>query len=243
MGWGKGGYGDFGEYESVAEKRARAAKRLAKLRKENPHIAPIIIEGRTIARSWWAKAWIRNLESYADYANRIDRGKSYLRYGMVLDLIIEENMVNALVMGSGAKTYGVQVRIEPLSDARVAEIARFCGNRITSTAQLAEGTFPQEFGERFLDQKQGLFPSPREIHFSCTCPDYAYMCKHVAAVLYGIGARFDDDPLLFFKLRSIPTEDLIKRSVDMKMESMLKNARKKTPRTLRDEDINELFGL
>jgi uncharacterized Zn finger protein len=246
MAWGSnyyGGYDGFSEYESVAQKRARAARRLAKLRKENPQIAPIIIEGRTIAKSWWAKAWVRNLESYADYANRIARGKGYLRYGMVLDLIIEKGVVDALVMGSGSSTYRVHVQIDPLSDARVTDIARFCGDRLTDTAQLAEGRFPKEFSERFLDQKQGLFPSPKEIHFSCSCPDHAYMCKHVAAVLYGIGTRFDDDPLLFFKLRNIPTEDLIKRSVDVKMTSMLKNARKKTPRVISDEDIDELFGL
>jgi uncharacterized Zn finger protein len=243
MGWGRGDYGGSDSYETVAAKQARAAKRLARLRKDNPGVAPITIEGRSIAKTWWAKAWNRNLEGYADYSNRIGRGKSYLRAGMVLDLIIEEGLVTALVLGSGTKLYTVTANIDPLSQKKWRDITKFCGNRVTTTAELATGAFPKEFGEHFLDQEHGLFPSPKEIHFSCSCPDWAYMCKHVAAVLYGIGARFDDDPLLFFRLRGIPFEELLKRSVDYKMNSLLKNASNKTDRVLADLDINATFGI
>jgi uncharacterized Zn finger protein len=240
MGWG---YFDYGRRETVAEKKAKAAKKLAKLRAANPAIAPIIIEGRTIARSWWAKAWCTNLESYADYSNRIDRGKSYLRSGMVLDLTIEEGKVSALVMGSGSKLYTVTVGIDELPAKKWQAIVKTCGQRIASVAELASGVFPDEFGERFLDQRSGLFPSPKEIHFSCSCPDWASMCKHVAAVLYGIGARFDDDPLLFFKLRGIPHEDLLRASLQSNLDLLLKNANCKTSRVLGDLDINSVFDL
>jgi uncharacterized Zn finger protein len=243
MGYGGYGYGGFAPYESVASKKARAAKRLAALRKHNPDLKPVSIEGRSIAKSWWAKAWNTNLESYADYANRIDRGKSYLKTGMVLDLVIEEGQVSALVLGSGSSTYAVHVVIDALPPARWQAITEVCGQRIDSVAQLAEGKFPKEFGEAFLDQRSGLFPSPKEIHFDCSCPDYAYMCKHVAAVLYGIGARFDEDPLLFFRLRGIAFEGLLKKTIDSKVESMLKNARNKTARVITGEDAKTIFGL
>ena len=88
-----------------------------------------------------------------------------------------------------------------------------------------------------------LFPSPKEIKFRCSCPDYAYMCKHVAATLYAIGARFDQDPTLFFSLRGVDFSVLIKKSIDEKMKSLLKNARKKSPRIIKDADIGDLFGL
>ncbi|MCL2655011.1 MAG: SWIM zinc finger family protein [Coriobacteriia bacterium] len=237
------GYNNFPQYETIAEKKAKAARRLEKLRKTNPQIRPIAIEGRSIARSWWAKSWNANLESYADYANRIERGKSYLKSGMVLDLIIEEGLVTALVLGSGNKLYTVTVRIDELPQKKWESILDICGRQISSTAELIDGVFPPEFGERFLDQKSGLFPSPREIHFACTCPDWAYMCKHVAAVLYGIGARFDDDPLLFFKLRAVPYEDLLRESVESNLHQLLKNASKKSARTLTNVDIDSVFGL
>jgi uncharacterized Zn finger protein len=236
-------YYGYGRRETVAEKKAKAAKRLERLRKSNPQIMPIIVEGRTIAHSWWAKSWNTNLESYADYSNRIERGKSYLRCGMVLDLSIEEGVVTALVMGSGSKLYTVDIRIDELPAKKWRTIVNSCGKQIASTAELAQGIFPQEFGERFLDQKSGLFPSPKEIHFSCSCPDWASMCKHVAAVLYGIGARFDDDPLLFFKLRGIPHEDLLRESVDSNMRALLKNANNKTSRVLEGIDLNSVFGF
>jgi len=236
-------YDNYRPYESIAEKKAKAVRRLEKLRKTNPQIYPIVIEGRAIARTWWAKSWNTNLESYADYSNRIDRGKSYLRSGMVLDLIIEEGLVTALVMGSGSKLYTVSVRIDELPKKRWDSLAKACGRQIASTAELVKGVFPKAFGERFLDQKGGLFPSPREIHFSCSCPDWAYMCKHVAAVLYGIGARFDEDPLLFFKLRGIPYEDLLRESVESSVHQLLANAHKKSSRVLSGIDIDGIFGL
>lgn len=239
MSWGYG----YRQYETVAERKAKAANRLEKLRKANPLVAPILITGRTIARTWWAKSWNDNLESYADFSNRIDRGKSYLKSDMVLDLAIEEGLVNAQVLGSGSKLYHVIVSIDKLPEKKWHQIVEECGRQISSTAELAAGVFPKEFGARFLDQRNGLFPSPQEIHFSCTCPDWAYMCKHVAAVLYGIGARFDEDPLLFFKLRGIPYEGLLKESVESNIAQLLANADNTSPRILTDIDIEGIFGL
>ena len=237
------GYGGFAPYVSVAEKKAKADRQIAKLMKKDKNLEPVLLEGRTIAATWWGKSWIENLESYADYANRIDRGRSYVRNHAVIDLKITEGLVQALVMGSGSKPYKVTVTIKPLPAKRWDEIIRLCDHQIGSVEQLADGKFPKELSKIFTERKYGLFPSPGEIDFTCSCPDYAYMCKHVAAVLYGIGARFDKSPLLFFKLRSLNYEELLRRSVESRLESMLKNAGKKTDRILAEADVHNLFGI
>ena len=218
------------------------SQQLEKLRKKNPDIQPVVIGGK-LAKSWWAMAWNRNLEGYADYSNRIERGRSYVRKGCVLDLRITPGEVYALVQGSRVKPYEVSIRIEPLSPKKWERIVRECSRRVGSLEDLVSGKFPKELEDLFAQRGEGLFPSPREIHFSCSCPDWASMCKHVAATLYGIGARFDDDPTLFFLLRGVDFAELIKKSVEDKMQNMLKNAGKLTDRVIQDADTVALFGV
>lgn len=239
MGWDHYDYG----YKPVAKKKGDAKKSIEKLRKKNQILSPVVIEGKKIAQTWWGTAWNKNLESYADYTNRIERGRSYVRNGMVLDLQIDVGIVTALVQGSRKSPYKVEIQIDELPDATWNKITAQCSHKINNMADLAEGRFPKEFEEIFLRQKGGLFPSPREIHLSCSCPDWADMCKHVAAALYGIGARFDSDPLLFFKLRGIKFEELLKKSVEEKIDNMLKNADKKSSRVIEDADLSTLFGV
>jgi uncharacterized Zn finger protein len=234
------------EYKPVAEKKADARRQLEKLRKKNPNIAPVVIEGRTIARTWWGKAWNANLESYADYSNRISRGSAYVKNGMVLDLQIAPGLVTALVQGSRKTPYTVSIKIDKLSAARWNAIAAQCSHKIGSLAELIEGKFPEDLSQAFLRRGEGLFPSPKEIHFDCSCPDWADMCKHVAAALYGVGARLDHDPLLFFTLRGVDFSALLKKSVDEKITNLLKNAKKKSRRVLDgldDAGIAGLFGV
>ena len=237
MSWG------YYDYKPVSKTKADAAKALEKLRKKNPNISPVIIEGRKIANTWWGTAWNNNLESYADYSNRIRRGSAYVKNGMVLDLQINVGVVTGLVQGSGRSPYKVIIKIDKLPDNKWNKIVELCSHKIVNMAELTRGKFPEELAELFLRQGQGLFPSPKEIHLDCSCPDWADMCKHVAAVLYGIGARFDQDPLLFFKLRDIKFEELLKKSIEEKIDSMLKNADKKSSRVIDDADISELFGV
>lgn len=237
-------YGSYyPSYVSAAEKRAKADKQIEKLRKKDKDLAPVLIEGRTIAASWWGKAWNTNLESYADYANRIGRGKSYVRNHAVLDLKITPGQAVALVQGSGSKPYTVIVDIDELGRDRWRKIVELCNHRIDSVETLLAGKFPRELEAMFTERSYGLFPSPKEIHFHCSCPDYAYMCKHVAAVLYGVGARLDKDPMLFFTLRGVETQDLVKRSLESRMKSMMKNAGKKTDRVVSEEEMHDLFGV
>jgi uncharacterized Zn finger protein len=229
--------------ETIAEKKAKAQKGLQKLMKENPEAEPVIIEGRTLARTWWGKAWNANLESYADYSNRIGRGKSYVKSNTVLDLKITKGRVDALVQGSRAKPYKVEISIDTLNDDKWAQITSLCNHQIDSLEQLVEGKFPKSLEVLFQDRKYGLFPSPKEIHFDCSCPDWASMCKHVAAVLYGVGARLDQNPMLFFELRHLDGRELVKKSMEAKLESMLKNAGKKSEREIQAEELEDLFGL
>lgn len=235
-------YGYF-EYVPVSQKKEKAKKSLEKLKKKNPDISPVIIKGRSIANKWWGKAWNKNLERYADFSNRIGRGRSYVRNGAVLDLKIKEGRAEALVQGSMAKPYNVVISIDKLDETKWHKITEICNHRIDTMETLLAGKFPKEFDEVFSASKDGMFPSPKEIHFKCSCPDSAIMCKHIAAVLYGIGARLDEEPILFFKLRGIDFQELLKKSMEQKMQSMLKNADNKSKRIIDDADISDLFGL
>lgn len=236
------GYG-FPEYESVAEKRSRAQRVVEKLRKKNPGIAPVIIQGRKLVKTWWGKAWNDNLESYADYANRITRGQSYVRHGAVLDLQIEQGVIKALVQGSSSKPYNVDLRIRPLKTGVWKNIQSSCAGKIESLQELLGGNFPKDLAELFTAKGSGLFPAPKEIALSCSCPDWAVMCKHVAAALYGVGVRLDEDPALFFTLRGIKIEELVSEVIQEKTRTILVKAEAKSRRVLEDADVSALFGV
>lgn len=149
----------------------------------------------------------------------------------------------AMVQGSGAKPYTVKIQIDTLSNQKWAQVTELCNHRIDSLEQLIEGRFPKELEVLFTEKKYGLFPTPKGIHFTCNCPDWAIMCKHVAAVLYGIGARLDANPMLFFELRDIDGQELVKKSMERKLENMLMNAGKKSMREIAAEDVLDIFGL
>ncbi|HEY5585017.1 MAG TPA: hypothetical protein VIK78_11070 [Ruminiclostridium sp.] len=236
-------YNSYPEYVSVAKKKEKAKKQIEKLKKKNPNLAPIVIDGKNIANTWWGKAWNKNLENYADYSNRISRGRSYVRNGAVIDLQIEAGVVKALVQGSEKKPYNIEIKIVPLSKEKWESILSLCNHKIDNLAELVEGKFPKELEELFTLKGKGLFPNTKEIKFSCSCYDGANMCKHVTAALYGIGARFDEDPTLFFKLRNIDFGVLLKKTIEQKMQSLLENSAKKSDRVLDDKDVFGLFGL
>lgn len=206
----------------------------------NEPVAPI--PGRSLADSWWGKAWNRNLEDYSDYSNRLPRGRTYVRGGAVVDLKISEGLVTAKVRGSRSRPYDVKIHISPIKPEKKARIIEGCGGKVSNIDALIKGNFPQEVGNMFLSQN-GLFPNPSEIRFSCSCPDWAYMCKHVAATLYGIGRRFDNDPTTFFMLRGIDLEPLVKQSIEAKLESMLAKADNPSPRIVSSDRMMELFGM
>ncbi len=236
-------YWGYPEYVTVAEKKARAARKLKELSKKNANLKPVVIEGSAIARTWWGKAWNRNLEQYADYSNRIGRGRNYVRHGAVLDLQIESGEINALVQGSRQKPYSVSIKIQTLKRIIWHKIKDSCEDTLESFQELLAGAFPKTLGEIFTSRDTGMFPAPREIKFSCSCPDWASMCKHVAAALYGVGARLDEDPKLFFRLRDADISKLIKQTVTDKTKKLLEKAARKSSRIMEDADLSAVFGI
>lgn len=227
---------------TASELRNNSKASREKARIKGKVLEPVVIQGRTIAKSWWGKAWCDNLERYADYASRLDRGKRYVKAGTVLDLKIQKGKILAKVQGSHKTPYKVEIQISPLSEEKCQAIIQKCGRRIQNLEALVAGDFPEELKELFQGQ-DGLFPSPREISFHCSCPDWALMCKHVAAALYGVGARLDEQPALFFELRGIDMGRFIDVALANKVEAMLANAQKPSSRILEGTDLEKLFGV
>src|SRR5947207_2287362 len=194
-------------YVPVDARRRQAQRELQKRRANGDSIAPVIIEGRTIAKSFWGKSWCANLERYSDYANRLPRGRTYVRNGSVIDLQIKKGEVLASV--SGSSLYDIKIAIAPVKAARWKSICRDCAGSIDSLVELLQGRLAKGVMDRVCREGDGLFPSPKEIELSCSCPDWADMCKHVAAALYGVGARLDEKPQLLFALRGVDENELL----------------------------------
>ena len=225
-------------YVPVAEKRRQAERKLAELRKQGQSIVPVKIEGRTIAKSFWGKSWCSNLERYSDYENRVPRGRTYVRNGSVLDLQIAKGEVVAMVAGSAL--YKIKITIAPVTAARWKAICRDCAGTIDSLVELLQGRLAKGVMDRVCREGDGLFPSPKEIKLSCSCPDWADMCKHVAAALYGVGARLDEKPQLLFVLRGVDENELI---ASAGQDFSLTKAAPAAAKVLDDRDVAALFGL
>ena len=225
-------------YVPAAERRRKAAKAAARFLKKRQTLSPVAIVGTAIAKTFWGKAWCDNMARYSDFSNRLPRGRSYVRNGSVIDLNIAAGKVAAKVMGSSLYTTTVNVAAVP--KARWQAVCKDCAGSIDSLVELLQGRLAKGVMERICRQETGLFPSPKEITFDCSCPDWADMCKHVAAVLYGIGARLDHEPKLLFTLRRVNAKDLVAQAAgDLPLA-------KKGPaagRVLKDSKLAEVFGI
>jgi uncharacterized Zn finger protein len=229
---------DWKPYVSVAERKRKAERELANSQKKGAAMTPVVIAGRAIATTFWGQAWCQNIERYSDYANRLPRGRSYVRNRAVLDLRIADGVVKALVMGS--RRYQVEVKITAVPQAHWNAVCKDCSGAIDSLVELLQGRFSKHVMERICRPGAGLFPVPKDINFTCSCPDWASMCKHVAAVLYGIGARLDEQPQLLFTLRKVDEKDLIaKAGKGLPLSSQTP----KTGRVLKDTELADVFGI
>ncbi len=237
MGSGYGyGYG-WKPYVSAAERRRRAAKKIAKLKKSGRVIRPVEIEGRKIARTFWGESWCQNLEAYSDYSNRLPRGRTYARNGSVIDLQIEAGRIEALV--SGSSLYNVEIKIRPLAKKRWDAIKTQCAGKIDSMVELLQGSISKGVMEIVTRHGEGLFPTPKEISLSCSCPDWATMCKHVAASLYGVGARLDHEPEMLFTLRGVEPAEMIAAAVT----DVSPTRKRGRGRILKTDDVSSVFGI
>jgi uncharacterized Zn finger protein len=231
----------FRPYVSVAERKAKAEKKLDSLRANGCHIEPLgeLSHRMKIATSFWGRSWCEHLESFSDYENRLPRGRTYVRNGSVMHLAIESGHIHAMVQGS--ELYELKVQIDPLPEEKWQAIQTKCRGKLGSLIELLQGKISSEIMAIVTDKHAGLFPSPKEIHLNCNCPDWATMCKHVAAVLYGVGARLDSAPELLFKLRGVDHEALISAgNADMSLTGT-PGARRR--RTLDAQSVSDVFGI
>ncbi len=246
MGWSRNdryddGYGSrWAPYVSVGAKKNKAVKlaaRIAKKQKREP--SPVAAAGRKMAKSFWGLAWCDNLEAYRDYANRLPRGATYLRNGSVVDLVIHPKRVDAIVAGS--VPYTITIEIQPLKPARWKTIREDCSASIDSLLDLLAGKLSDGVMKRLTDQKNGLFPAPAEIKMRCNCPDGSSCCKHLAAVMYGIGARLDIQPELLFVLRGVDHSELVAQAIASgNLERELADT---ASPTLDNNDLESIFGI
>ncbi|HET7862948.1 MAG TPA: hypothetical protein VFL86_00950 [Burkholderiaceae bacterium] len=223
-------------YVPVAQRQAQARKQAVALQKKGQALQPVVIEGRGIASSFWGKAWCQQLEAHSDYANRLPRGRSYARNGAVIDLRVETGQVSALV--SGSEVYTVKIDVQPLAAAAWKSIAKACSGQIDSLVDLLRGGLSKAVMAVVARPGDGLFPQPRQMRLHCSCPDAASMCKHVAAALYGVGARLDREPELLFTLRHVDPQDLI-----LQAGSLPAMAATDPQAALQGSDLSALFGI
>jgi uncharacterized Zn finger protein len=232
---------EYPAYVSVAQRKKNAAKKAKALEKQGYVLEPIgkLKSPMKIATSFWGRSWCRHLESFSDYSNRLPRGRTYVRNESILHLHIESGKVTAMVNGS--ELYELEIAIDPLPTAQWTAVKKACQGKIATLIELLQGKISDEIMTVVTDPKTGLFPKPKQIHFNCNCPDWADMCKHIAAVLYGVGARLDDSPELLFTLRGVDQNELI--SLDTAQQTITSGSRRSRRRTLSDDAVNNVFGI
>ena len=223
----------FWGYTSAAARRVAARRQVARLEKSGRKLEPVAIQGLKIARSFWGKAWCEHLESFSDIYNRLERGRTYARNGSVLHLGVEPGGIEALV--SGSSLYEVKIAVEPLSLELWQDIKAKCAGQVASMLELLQGKFSSQVMKIVTDRARGLFPLPAQIRLICDCPDGARMCKHIAAVLYGMGNRLDNQPELLFRLRGVDPLELFAFGLN------LPEAR--DAEVLPDEQLADIFGI
>ena len=227
-------YGGYPRYVPVAERRAKARRKMEALRKQGQVVEPVEIQGRSIARSFWGKAWCEHLESFSDYSNRLPRGRTYVRNGSVCHLALRPGRIDARV--SGSELYSVEIHVTKLKRDAWQVIRNRCAGRVGSMLELLQGRLSDEVMGVVTDREAGLFPRPRQIRLGCSCPDWATMCKHVAAVLYGVGSRLDEQPELLFTLRGVEAGELI--SAELALPEADGGAA-----TIADDQLSDIFGI
>ncbi len=230
-------FDDFKPYVRVAERRAKAQREIKKLRKKGFNIQPVFPEGNKITTTFWGNGWSEHIETLSDFESRLPRGRSYVRNGLVCHLGIERGGVTAIV--SGSDLYNINISIKELSSTRWNNIKKKCAGQISSIVDLLSGNLSEDIMTHVCDGAQGLFPQPEEIEFSCDCPDWADMCKHIAASLYGIGTRLDSHPEQLFRLRGVNHEELINVS-DVVMAI---TQSKSTRRRIAGSAVSDIFNI
>lgn len=231
------GWWGYKPYVSVASRRSAAQRQIKKLQTKGRKLSPVTIEGKKIARTFWGSAWCDHFDSFSDFASRLPRGRSYVRNGLVIDLQIAPGKISALVNGSAL--YKIEVKIKPLAKPDWTRIKSECAGKIGSVIELLQGKLSDSVMQVITRRQDGLFPKPGEIELDCSCPDWADMCKHVAAVVYGVGARLDEQPELLFTLRNVDHLELITQAGDV--DAITKKSA--GGKTIAADELSDVFGI
>jgi len=223
-------------YVPVATRRAKALKEMEKRKKKGVDVQPVTLDGRKIAQTFWGEAWCEHLESFSDYENRLPRGRTYVRNGSVCHLAIGKGQIDALV--SGSELYTIRIKIKPLDFKKWEQVKSRSAGETASLLELLQGKLSENVMRVVTDHEHGLFPLPGEIDLDCSCPDYADLCKHLAAVLYGVGARLDQKPELLFLLRGVDPGELIGAKMALKTKGKISPKKR-----LSDDTLSDVFGI
>lgn len=225
-------------YEDVREQKKRLEREIAKRikRGEKFEVLPAPAGQKKLCTTFWGQAWCKNLESYQQYESRLPRGRSYLRQGKVYNLEIEPGKLCAVVAGS--ELYETSVYIQPLPKKQWKEIVVAGAGQVGSMLDLLGGKLGDGLMKVLTDSQDGLFPKPKEIRFDCSCPDHADMCKHVSALLYGVGVLLDTKPELLFTLRGVDQAELLSNASNAAITDLSSNAG-----DLAEADLSAIFGI
>ncbi len=223
--------------------KTKFRRKLTTFQKKNPEITPFTITEKNLASNWWGKAWNANLKNYTFNNTRLEKGKLYFRCEALADFKINSNNIEAIVLGSKVQPYNVQITIEPISETLWTKFQKLYDGHLEAFEKIIDNQFPKEMADIFTNKPIGLFPSKTQITFECSCPDRANLCKHTAVALYALGAKIDNDPKLLFKLRGVNILEFISKSIHAEREIILKKAKKKNPKILKNTNLSEIFNI
>jgi uncharacterized Zn finger protein len=230
----------FPPYVPVARRKRDAAAAVAKLKKKGHAVEPVAIDGRAITTTFWGKAWCSHLESLSDFENRLPRGRTYVRRGAVVHLTLDSGRIVAKVQGSSL--YDIEIGVVKLKPKRWSKVVAECTGSIDSLVELLRGKLADSVMRAVTNVETGLFPAASELRMSCSCPDWAGLCKHLAAVLYGVGARLDARPELLFTLRGVDPSELVAERAAAAI-SEAKTEGKRSRRVLPSSGLSDVFGI
>jgi len=225
-------------YQDVEEQKKQVQREIAKRKKrgEKFEVLQAPAGQKKLSTTFWGQSWCRNLESYQDYESRLPRGRSYLRQGKVYDLKIESGSLSAVVAGS--ELYDTRITIQPLPKKQWQQIVKSSAGQVGSMLDLLAGKLGDGLMKVLTDPDGGLFPKPKEIRFNCSCPDHADMCKHVSAVLYGVGVLLDTKPELLFTLRGVDQAELLSNASSAAITDLSADTG-----DLAGVDLSAIFGI